>query len=206
MKQRRCLKHTRKPYLRVPRIARGRAGCGHAGENVRRAEGSESLLARGVRVGSDVAAQRTLREQHQSRAEGLGVEEVSEGDGRQISAVANEAGILVVENGLHLGSTVLIQKRAIGRQAWSDEQWGTGKNYTTKKVKQPPVKREKGRRVFDDQTTELVRTRTSREVRTQTTKNDSVGEEAKPVSVAQACEPQDVAVRERLGIGRRSKL
>ena len=96
-------------YLLVPRMAGGRAGRGHGGEDVWLAEGGEPHLALGIRVWPDGTPKSTLREQDQRGAEGLGVELVGKGDGGQVSAVADEAGVLRVKDCLNLGSTVLIQ-------------------------------------------------------------------------------------------------
>ena len=54
-----------------------------------------------------------MSEQDQRGAEGLGVELVGEGDGGQVSAVPDEAGVLGVEDCLHLRSAVLVRDRVI---------------------------------------------------------------------------------------------
>ena len=96
-------------YLSVPRVARGRAGRGHSGEDVRLAKGGKPLPALGIRVGPDGAPKRPLREQNECGAERLRVEHVPEGDRGEVSAVSDEAGVRVIELGFHLGSTVLVQ-------------------------------------------------------------------------------------------------
>ena len=102
-------------------MARGRAGRGHGGENVRLTKGSKPLLALGIRVGPDGAPKRPLREQNECGAKRLCVEHVPEGDRGEVSAVSDEAGVLLVELGFHIGSTVLVQHtcRAFIEQAWS---------------------------------------------------------------------------------------
>ena len=59
-------------------MARGRAGRGHLGEDVRLAEGSKPALPLGLRVGPDRAPEHALREQDQRRAESLRVELIGE--------------------------------------------------------------------------------------------------------------------------------
>ena len=99
-------------------MARGRAGRGHGGEDVRLAEGGKPLLPLGIRVGPDGASKRTLREQDKRGAEGLCVEDVPECDSGQVSAVSDKAGVLLVELGLHFGSTVLWfrKEQSVGRR------------------------------------------------------------------------------------------
>ena len=87
-------------YLLVPRVASGRAGGGHGGEDVRLAERGEPHLPLGVHVGSNLAPKNALSEQDQRGAEGLRVELVPEGDGGQISTVSDEAGVLHIERSL----------------------------------------------------------------------------------------------------------
>ena len=95
--------------LGVPRVAGGRAGRRHRREDVRLAEGGEADLALGFAVRPFRAGEDAVPEHDESGAEGLGVEEVSEGDSRQVASVADEARLLVGhEDGLDLGGAVLL--------------------------------------------------------------------------------------------------
>lgn len=92
-------------------MARGGAGRSHGSEDVRLAEGSKPLLALSLCVGPDRAPKRTLREQDEGGAEGLCIEDVPERDSGQVSTVPDEARVRLVEDSLHVGSTILDRGR-----------------------------------------------------------------------------------------------
>ena len=97
-----------KAYLSVPRVAGGRAGRAHGGEDVRRAEGGKPLLPFGLRVGPNGAPKHALCEQDQRGAESLRVERIGEGEVGQVSAVADEERLTRVDKfSLDGGNTVL---------------------------------------------------------------------------------------------------
>ena len=83
-------------------------------------EGGKPLLALGLLVGPDGTSKRTLFEQDESGTESFRVQDVPEGDSGQVSAVSDEARILVVKLGVHFGGTVLVQDRASIGRVWSN--------------------------------------------------------------------------------------
>lgn len=74
-------------HLGVPRVARARAGGRHRREDVRLVTGSEADLALGVAGRPSRAEEDVLPDHDESGAERLGVEDVSDGDRRQVAAV-----------------------------------------------------------------------------------------------------------------------
>ena len=79
---------------------------------MRRTEGGKPLLALGLCVGPDGTPKSALFEQDERGTEGFRVQDVPEGDSGQVSAVSDEAGVSVVELGIHVGSTILVPNRA----------------------------------------------------------------------------------------------
>lgn len=76
---------------------------------MRRSEGGKPLLSLGLRVGPDSTAKDAMAEHDQRSVERLGVEEVGEGDGGQVTAVPDEEWFGGVDElGLDLGHAVLV--------------------------------------------------------------------------------------------------
>ncbi len=94
--------------LGVPRVTRRRAGRRHRRKYVRLAEGREADLALGGAVRPLGAGEDALPEHDERGTEGLGVEEVPEGDRRQVAAVADETRVVGLDEfGRDFGRAVL---------------------------------------------------------------------------------------------------